>query len=378
MLKYFPIIVFLFLIEYQAFFMSPGEVSYLSATGFIALSLYEVWNSRKGYQLKAEKVTKKTKTKLEDIMAEHKTTAIIIGSLYVFLIALSIFVLHDFGNRIVAILFITATALIGLSTYELLHKASKKAQNDDSTSFDKPNKIRDFTIPVIFLYTLSYLLSIHVGGTFAYQFILLLAVLVLHDIIRRGWKLTRLYELNKISDHDFKHYLFHRWSKYLNFFLTVWYFVVLHHIGAITETQQYVLMYAFLVIFITFVNRMASKFSAKKLAITIVTAGIITFIDPLLNMIAGINLPHYLVAIILLIFFDIADQYFHALEYSEVPFKIWEQKAVVYLLATIFIVQLNTIDQNPEWNINAFFASVFSGDRATEASAIHAEDVQNR
>lgn len=351
--------------------MSPGEVSYLSAVGFIALSLYHVWNSRKGYRVYEEKVTKKTKKKIEKIMAEHKTTAIIIASLYVFLIGLSIFVLHDFGNRIVAILFVTATALIGLSTYEILHKASTNDINGESTSFDKPNKIRDFTIPMIFLYTLSYLLSIYVGASLAYQFILALAVLVLFDIIRGGWKLTKLYELKQISDRDVKHYLFHRWSKYLNFFLTVWYFIVLHQAGVITETQQYVLMYAFLVIFILFINRMASKFSAKKLLITIIMAGVITFIDPLLNMVTGINLPHYLIAIILLIFFDIIDQYFHTFEYSEKPFKMWRRKTVIYLFVTIFIVQLNIIEQNPKWNVDSFFTSILGGDQGVEVQIVN-------
>lgn len=377
MIRYFPILAFIILIEYQVL-TSPGEISHLSATGFILLSLYHVWQSKKGYNIKKFfSRGQKNKIKVGDFLAEHKMAGIIIGSVYAFLIALSIVVLHDFGNRIVANLFITATALIGLSTYEIYHKEHTKGKSGQLVSYERPNKIRDFTIPIIYLYTLSYLLSIHVGNSFAYQFVLVLAVLVLFDIIRRGLRLTHLYEANKINEHDFKHYLFHRWSKYLNYFITVWYFVVLHQIGVITETQQHILMYAFVVIFITFVNRMASRFSIRNFMVTVVAAGIITFIDPILNLLVGIDPPHYLIAIIMLVFFDIVDQYFHTKEYNEIPLKIWEQKAVIYVLATIFIVQLSAIEDNPLLDIESVFTSIVDSQESTMEPNIQVEDVQN-
>jgi len=294
--KYFKIAAFLALLEYQVFF-GGTYYSPITTFGIMCLCLLQLYNCRKGFSFTGD--TKKMTVKVSG-------TSRIVVLIHVLAVLVGIFVLDDFSDRLFFLLTITVMALLVVSMFETRKKtdaASKEVQ---------PNKMGSFTIPIMFIYMINHLLSVQIHSILAFQFILITSALVLFDILSIGNKYARQYENGIINTTDFRHYLFHRWSKYLNYFLGIWYFITLQSNGIVDRNYGFLLIFIFTVIFLTFTFRMITRLEIKEFVKITILAFFLTGLDPLLYTITGMEMAPYLRAMVLFLFFDLYDVYIHS------------------------------------------------------------------
>lgn len=363
--------------EYQVLY-GNGDYSPITSLGLIIICLYYVHLAGKGFNIKESKISLpkilKKKTNFKDII---KVPYLIIG-LYILGLIIPVIVLDDFGFQFISMLVITVIGLASLSFYEIHHsKKSTLQEHLIKDHLEKPNKMSSFGIPTIFILMINFLLSIQLDKNIAYQFILVLSALILYDLFVKEERYTYLYERKKITAHQLQHYLFHRWSKYLNYFLGVWYFISLENNGIISGNQKLVMLFIFSVIFLTFIFRMTAKFTIRDFMGIVMLAVLITFLDPLAELIMNRHLPHYIQAMMLLLMFDIGDIYYHSKRFEDVNANIWMQKTLMYALLTIFIVQLHVMESSPNMDLDSIFSSVTGDGEDRAVKVIQVEDTQN-
>lgn len=363
MTKYIKIALFLGLMEYQVLF-TPGQYSPVTAIGLIGLCLLQLYSGRTGFK---EEENKKTDYK-----------SIIPGGTFIIIVAYaaallsSVYIFQDFGHQFFFALFVTAIGMIVLSVSEFL----KRKKNEGLSDAGQPNKMGSFTIPIMYVFMINHLISVQLENTLAYQFILVLSALVLYDVFASGTTIAGQYENKEISEHDFHHYLFHRWSKYLNYFLSIWYFLTLRQNGIIDGTQESLIMFTFSVVFLTFIFRMVAKFTIKDFLTILVIAGTLTALDPLTNMMLGVEIAHFMRAIVLFLFFDLYDIYIHSRNFTDTNNQIWGQKTVIYILVTLFVMQLQVLESNPSMSIENTFTSITEGNTVS-VPTVTVDDIEN-
>jgi len=377
MRKYITILAFFLLMEYQVLY-GNGDYSPITAFGLIVICLYYVHLAGKGFRIKDSKLKlpkfPKKKTSFKAII---KTPYIIIG-LYILGLAVPVIVLDDFGYQFIAALVVIVLGLVSLSIYEIYHsKKNTVHEKKIKDHLEKPNKMSSFGIPVLYLLLINFLLSVQLDKNIAYQFILILSGLILYDLFTKEDYYTDLYERKKISAHELQHYLFHRWSKYLNFFLAEWYFISLESNGIIDSNQKLILLFIFSVIFLTFIFRMTARFTIRDFIGIVMLAAFITSLDPLAEIVINRHLPHYIQAMMLFLMFDIGDIYYHSKRFEDVNASVWMQKTLMYALLTIFIVQLHLMESNPNMDLDSIFSSAIDGAEDRAVKVIQVEDVEN-
>lgn len=377
MRKFITITVFFLLMEYQVLY-GNGDYSPVTSLGLIVICLYYVHLAGKGFKIKESKLKMpKLPKKKRDFRKLVKTPYLIIG-LYILGLIAPLILLDDFGYQFIVALVVTVLGLVSLSIYEIHHKKKSTFQEKlIKDHLEKPNKMSSFGIPTIFILLINFLLSVQLDKNIAYQFILVLSALILYDLFTKEDHYTTLYEIKKISAHELQHYLFHRWSKYLNFFLGVWYFISLEANGVISDSQKLVLLFIFSVIFLTFIFRMTAKFTIRDFMGIIMLAAFITSLDPLTHLVLSRHLPHYIQAMMLFLMFDIGDIYYHSKRFEDVNASVWMQKTLMYALLTIFIVQLHVMESNPNMDLDSIFSSAMGDGNERSAKIIQVEDTEN-
>lgn len=341
MKKVFDIIAFFLLLELQVF-VGTGEYSIPVAVGLIVLCVYEFFTENKSILFKDRKSIEVQKKQLT---AGEKAGAAVYGGIVLMALV--------FGASTGAQLaFILIALVLGITVFSLREK--KKIRESDVSTW-----ISSFTIPKFFLYLMNYLLSVQIHGNVAYQSILLLSCFVLYDILDHGEKIAAKANKGQISHNEFKHYLFHRWSKYWNFFLGVWFFIALRANGIISANYEYILLFTFMIAFFTFLMKNENKFTFKDFAVIIFFSALLAGISPLMMAVSNNEIPTYALAAAIFVAFDLADVYFHEREFKESTVKFWGQKAVVYVLMGVYIAQVHFMMTHALFGIDQVAVSIF-------------------
>lgn len=346
MRKFLTIIAFFLLLEYRVF-VEKTEYSLIVAIGFIMLCAYEFFADDKPITFREAKKDGRAKVALT--FGERAA-----ASVYAIIILLSLIFGSDWGGQFA---FVLIAGILGITAMSLIEQKRKKQEGTDENSHN--TWMSSFTIPKLFLYLLNYLLSIQIHESMGYQSILFLSCFILYDLIDRGDKIVAKANKGQISEHEFKHYLFHRWSKYWNFFLGVWFFVALRANGAISAQYEYILLFAFMVIFFTFLMRNENHFTIKDFVTVTFFSALLAGISPLVSSVSGNEIPAYMLAALVFIAFDLCDTYFHQREFRETGLKFWSQKAVVYLLMGIYIAQVHFMMTHAMFGVDQVAASLF-------------------
>lgn len=363
MTKYFKLALFIGLMEYQVL-LTPGEYSPVTALGLILLCLLQLYSGRTGFRI-------------DGMMKKIDYKAIVPGGTFVIILAYvgallsSVLIFKEFGHQFFFALFVTLVGVVALSVSEYF-----KHKKSEQITAAHPNKMGSFTIPIIFVYMINHLLSVQLESNLSYQFILVLSALVLYDIFFKGTKFALQFERGEINEHEFQHYLFHRWSKYLNYFLAIWYFLTLRANGIIDASQESLMMFTFSVAFFTFIFRMVAKFTIKDFITIVIIAGALTALNPLISTVMGLELAHFMRAIILFLFFDLYDIYIHSRNFVDTHSQIWGQKTVIYILVTLFVMQLQILESNPGLTIENTYTSITEG-TTVAAPTINVSDEEN-
>ncbi len=341
MKKVFEMIAFFLLLELQVF-AGKEEYSIPVAVGLIILCVYEYFTENKSILFKDRQSMEVQKKQLTP--GEKAGAAVYAGIVLMALV---------FGTSTGAqFAFILIAMVLGVTIFSLRQK--KNIQQADVSTW-----ISSFTIPKFFLYLMNYLLSIQIQGNVAYQSILLLSCFVLYDILDHGEKIAAKANKGLISQNEFKHYLFHRWSKYWNFFLGVWFFIALRANGVIDANYEYILLFTFMIAFFTFLMKNENGFMFRDFAITVFFSALLAGISPLMMAISNNEIPTYVLAAAIFVAFDLADVYFHEREFKESTMKFWGQKAVVYMLMAVYIAQVHFMMTHSLFGINQVAVSIF-------------------
>jgi len=343
MKKFLTILGFFLLLEYQVFF-GQNNYSLITAAGLVLLCLYEFFTEDKYIFFREQK--------LSDYHGTQLTLGEKLGAgVYGVILILSIILGSGWGAQLA---FILIAGILGVTIISIreIKKSQQNGQNISSTL------ISSFTIPKFFLFLLNYLLSIQIHESFAYQSILLLSAFVLYDLVDHGEKIIERARKGEITRHEFKHSLFHSWSKYWNFLLGVWFFIALRANGQISAEYEYILLFVFMVIFFTLLMRNESTFKIKDFFGTVIFALLLAGISPLMSAVVKNEMPAYLLAAIIFVAFDLGDIYFHQREFKEANLKFWTQKAAVYLLIGIYIAQVHFMMTHSIFGIDQVVVSV--------------------
>ncbi len=341
MKKVFDLIAFFLLLELQVF-LGKGEYSIPVALGLVALSVYEFFTENKSILFKDRQSLEVQKKQLTPA---EKAGAAVYGAIVLLCLV--------FGtNSGAQFAFILIALVLGITVFFLREK--KKIKESDVSTW-----ISSFTIPKFFLYLMNYLLSVQIHGNVAYQSILLLSCFVLYDILDHGEKIAEKANKGQISHNEFKHYLFHRWSKYWNFFLGIWFFIALRANGVIDANYEYILLFTFMIVFFTFLMKNENKFTFRDFSIIVCFSALLAGISPLMMAISNNEIPTYVLAAAIFVAFDLADVYFHEREFKESTMKFWSQKAVVYVLMAVYIGQVHFMMTHALFGIDQVAVSIF-------------------
>lgn len=365
MKKYLIIAAFLILMEYQVLFhynpsITPEihllDYSLVTGLGLLGLAFYHILGGLKGFH---KNIDKKRFIKRKYWLP--------ITVFYVFMLSVGAFFADSIERRLIMILIIMAAALISFSIYEI--QTHPKEQRN--------SRIGTFTVPIIFLYAINFLLAVQIDQNIAYQFILILTSIVLFDLLKKEEQFSQI----KINHEELRHYIFHRWDKYFSLFLFVWYFINLHLNGSISVFSMLGLLFLFMVIYFTILLRVTYKFTTKFFVGILLLAGALTAIPALIFLLTTWRPPAFAVAAFIFLGFDVADIYWHHLRFGDdhnPPVKFWIQKAAIYLLVVLFIWQLEEISLNPFMDFDTVYTSTLGEAGTTIAEpTIHVPDAEN-
>lgn len=361
MKKALIIFAFFILLEYQAVF-SAWQYSPVTGVGLIGLCLYLFLTGEKDYPLESKKTATAASAKAK--MNGHEITVSVI---YGAILLLSILLGGDFGTQLSLIMFITIIGITALS-FSRISKSAGLQKPGESINL-RATAMSSFTLPVIYLCAINFLLSVQIGQNAAYQSILFLSCLVLYASDRKNRVLAAQVKSGKIDRLELEHHLYHGWVKYWNFFLGIWYVLSLRVNGIIVPQQEYLLLFSFMALVFILGLRALNKFTATELVGILFFAAFLTVIDPLALHFSGNYLPVYLQALVICIAFDFGDTYFHNKNFSETPLHLWKQKAVIYLLAAVYIAQLSFLMGNPNFDLTRILGSL-QRERVTFSSVL--------
>jgi uncharacterized membrane protein YphA (DoxX/SURF4 family) len=363
MKKAFAIIIFFLLLEYQTLF-SPEVYSLITGAGLIGLCLYLFITGDQAISFDGKKEIK-ARTKLG-------RSEILIASIYSVILILTLLFGKDLGFQIT---FILITTIIGVTTLSFLEIKKNPLKKDGKATAFHPTVMSIYTIPIIYLCVVNYLLSVQIAQSVAYQSILLLSCLIFFDTVNKQENLAEKIKTLEIEKHEFEHRLFHCWIKYWNFFIGIWYIISLRVNGVIAPQQEYFMLFAFIAMLFLFLLSGLNKFTINELVGVVFFAALLTIIDPLTAHIAGTPLSAHFQTLIIFITFDLGDVYFHQRKYKEATIKYWSQKAAFYMLAGIYIAQINFFMVNPQFDLDRIYASFLSkGKNEISTSVLNIND----
>ncbi|GEM_PF-4707649 len=367
MLKYLKILAFISLLEYQVIVYN-NSYSPITFAGIAFLITVCVISSLRGFSYEHSHY----------ICTNKKDRAISLAVVVIYTLAIiaGIILGQTLGDRIFYLLIIMTIGVILASSYENLRETIPFKTAGPEDAF-KPAYISSFTIPKIFLMGLNYLIAGQLGQNLSYQFILLISVVVLYDILSRENDFKNRIENKRIDLENFKSYLFHRWSKYLNIFLGMWFFILLESNNSVTVGGGKIMIALFISAIMIFIYSLIKKLKPIEIAGIVCFSMLLVFIDYLIENIFQIHIQPYLMAFIIFIFYDLGDLYIYFREFRVLKPAIWEQKLVMYTLIAIFIAQVSLVGISPSMNIKNAYAAIFSTEPDLNNSKIKVEDIQN-
>ncbi len=367
MLKYLKILAFISLLEYQVIVYN-NSYSPITFAGIVLLIVICVISSLGGFSHEHSR----------DICSNKKNRAIsvIVVAGYTLAIIAGIILGQSLGDRVFYLLIIVTVGVIIASSYENLRKIIPFKTAGPEDAF-KPAYISSFTIPKIYLMGINYLIAGQLGQNLSYQFILLMSVIVLYDVLSHEKDFKNRIENNHLDLEDFKSYLFHRWSKYLNLFLGMWFFILLESNDNVTAGGGKIMIALFISVITIFIYSLIKKLKFVEIAGIVCFSSLLVSMDYLIENVLGIHIQTYFMAFIIFIFYDLGDMYICFREFHILKPAIWEQKLVMYTLMAIFITQVTLIGISPSMNVNNAYAAIFSSKAGLNSSKVKVEDVQN-
>lgn len=344
----------------------PGQ-QFHAASGicFLLLCFYTVFRGNKGFDYELNNKD----------FGKFRTIELIVALAYLVMVSLIISFGEGFAKQIISLIAMNTVVLVGFSLYGPLwdHMIGKNRPSEEP----RPTVMSSFMIPKLFLIVATFLVGNQLNGNISFVFILGLATYVLWELIGFKQHIVEQVNAGNMTDFEVRHYLFHRWSKYMNFFLITLFLQLLLSNGIIGEEMELIGIFAFTVLYLTYTLKMVSNYTLKDFLLIAVFAAVIVGVDFCSDQLLGHEMPTYLFTLMVMIFYDLMDVYFHARQFKEVSLKFWEQKGILYLCATIFLSQVYILQANPYANMDTISASVNPAMTPDALEKVEVKDAQN-
>lgn len=243
---------------------------------------------------------------------------------------------------------ITAVGLIGLM---VLYTASDKGK---------------INIPISLLFLFSFLLSVPLSFSMAFQSMLILSTIILYDVLNKNSKWALEIKNGKLSKDELRHLLFHSWLKYWNFFIGIWFILSLHTNSTLSETQYAFLLFTFIIVYLTVLLTDLGVFKLKDMICVLTAAVLMVGFDAILRQTLGEGFPHYIQAALIVIAFDFGDTWFHRHNFHETSRVFWTRKIVLYSLWTLYIVQIHLMMSTPIFSLQEVYKTLSLKQNASE------------
>lgn len=371
-IRLLKVATFIVLLEYQVIFWN-GEYNVITGVSLAVMAFFCFLVNIRGFKHEKNmcRASRNSKIKVAGI-----------ALLYGGLVGLALAFGQDFGQRLVAILVLQTLALLISNTYPRLKGMILKTNTANEAY--QPALVSSFTIPATLLFTMNYLIGGLIGHNIAYQFVLIISAILFYEILAGRDRIVPMLEKGNINITEMRHYLFHRWSKYLNFFLGIWFFMLLERHEIVTEVEQRMLLFLFLIIFTVHTYGMIKKLNPTYIFAILAGATLVVSLELMLRAMFMGQIPPYIVILIVFMLYDAGDMYIHYREFNDLSRELWSKKAAIYVLMAVFIAQLHIFEQNPRLDFAGVSASVVNGEDILEGAEsstkgiIEVEDVHNR
>jgi hypothetical protein len=353
--------------EYQAVF-SPHEYSLITAAGLVILVIVKYLTTAKN--IRQNSLFSLEQKKSAGLGSYEKISA----TAYIAAMVLCVFLGAGVAMQMAFIMIVLIMAVTFFSLKE--GKMVTAKVSEDQVVKANFTFTTNFILPIVFLSFVNYLLSVQIASTFAFQSIIVVSTMVLADMIYKEHKWMKLLTSEKITDEEFKHLLFYRWNRYWSFFLGTWYFLSLRSNGAINQTQSYILIFAFAVIYFIFLIREVAILKTRELFTIALFALILTVLNPLTIQFLGTEIADYWQAALLFVAFDIGNVYFFQSHVEKVGARFWSHKGALYITAVLYIIQVNIMMTNPEFTLQNVYAKFFFEKNSQEiySSVLQSQD----
>lgn len=353
--------------EYQAVF-SPHEYSPITAAGLVVLIIVKYLTTSKN--IRQNSLFSLGNKKSEGLGSYEKISA----TAYIAAMVLCIFLGAGVAMQMAFIMIVLIMAVTFFSLREnkmITAKISEEQLVKANFTFTT-----NFILPIVFLSFVNYLLSVQIASTFAFQSIIVVSTMVLADMIYKENKWMKLLVAEKITDEEFKHLLFYRWSRYWSFFLGIWYFLSLRSNGAINQNQSYILIFAFAVLYFIFLIREVAILKTRELFTIAIFALILTALNPIALQFFGAEIADYWQAALMFVAFDIGNVYFFQSHVEKVGTRFWSHKGLLYITAALYIIQVNIMMTNPEFTLQNVYSKLFYEKSSQEiySSVLHLQE----
>ena len=323
--------VFFALLEYQEF-SGGGEYSLITGAGLLLLLIYLAWSGDGLISFRKGKAVPQ-----QPMNWQQKLIAVLYTGVLLVQIMLNLGQEGAFISfAIFATVGLTLAIIIETNYQNLFQKDHKIAEGPVSI-------MHNFTQQILHLFLVTFLISVQIHQSAAFQSLLLVSALILYDILNGQEKVDAQIKQGTMSPQAVSHFFFHRWCKYWNYFLQTWYILIMQSNNLITESQTFIVLLCFMVAYFTIQFRNLRSFSLKDFVLISFLATALSGLNPLLQNLTGISLPSYVIAAMLFIFFDLGEVYFHQHEFQETSIKFWSQKATMFLLVTVYVFQIHVL-----------------------------------
>lgn len=322
------------LLELQVFGIN-GDHALIPGVGLLALCVYQVFSDNAKPVVSAVGLTKKEK---------------VFASLFSLILFAGILLPLEPGIRYGFLLILTLLGITAILIARMKDETVKPALTDQGVH----------TASALLVYIISFHVGAQIWSSLAFQSVIIFSSLIIYGL-QRG--------LHK-AIHD---KAFHDWAKYWNAFIGVWCIMLMKDSGVFTAGQGHLIVFTYIILLFVIYTEAERAITGKEVVWILFTCATLTSLDPLTETLTGMDVPSYIQAFLVVVAFDLGSMYFLRRYPSMALRKNLWKKTAVYMLAGIYIFQVNQMVWNQGFDMRSIFNSFADENRSVSASVLNGD-----
>ena len=203
-----------------------------------------------------------------------------------------------------------------------------------------------------------YIISFHIGAqiwfSLAFQPVIIVSCLIAYFLNKGKARSLNTQEDLRTGVEGMHEKSLHALAKYWNAFMGVWCVMQMKDNGFFTEGQEHLILFTFMILlFLVYVGK-EHLFTMSEIVWLAFFVAFLTALDPLSEDVFRVHIPSFIQAFLIIVGFDLGGHYFvRHTSGSPVPALplLHGKKALVYLIAAIFIFGVSQMADDPAFDI---------------------------